>query len=52
MIINLNDYPNLANLLSLPSVTDKPIMVEDVDTGETYDITHIILAAYEELDKG
>ena len=51
MKLNPNNYPNLFNLLSLPSITDKPIMVEDVDTGETYDITHIILAAKEELEK-
>lgn len=49
---NFNNYPNLYNLLTVIHVTDKPILVEDVDLGETYDITNLIREAAKEVGLG
>ena len=46
--INLQDYPNLYNLLTIPEVTDT-IIVEDLDAGGTINLTELILRAAEEL---
>lgn len=48
LTISPETHPNLYNLLTLPEVTD-PIIVEDLDAGETIDVTDIINAIRAEL---
>ena len=48
--INHDTHPNLYNLLSMSCVTDS-IVAHDVDSDTTYDIRHIIDAAFNEVFK-
>lgn len=49
MSLNLNNYPNLYNLLTITDVTDQPIIVHDVESDEDYDITDLIKRALSEI---
>ena len=50
MNINVNNCPNLFNLLSLTNVIPSDTMIEDTDTGELINLNRLIEAAANELN--
>ena len=49
MFIDINEYPCLANLLTLADIIDPETTVENLDSGEKMNLVDIINKAKEEL---
>ena len=49
--INLNDYPQLFNLLSLNNVIDANTFIEDSDSGEQINLNDLICDAVNDFEK-
>ena len=49
--ININDYPQLFNLLSLNNVIDANTFIEDSDSGEQINLNDLICDAVNDFEK-